>query len=579
MNAHSDTDVRVQRSNAFRLAALMVSFAGVTVAITSFLMLTLVDHFAIQHASEEARLRLEQLSWQMRDSLDRTLEQAVRDVRLLSSLPAIRLSKDNDLARGVVESMQRNYVDYAWIGIAGADGKVRAATGRLLEGRNVTGRPWFKAGQRTTIAEDYHPATLLGDLLPRAPDPWRFVDLAGPIRDERGVVTGVLAIHLSWKWARSLARNLMTPALREYGAEIVVVRSDGVVLLGPDDILEKRIATESLRLAQLGRSGAIEERWADGKTYVTGYSQTGRAGERTNLHWSVLVRQTKDAAMASAHDFERRALWLSLALGTALAAGAALLARRLVQPLKVLSGAIEDIAHDPAAATPASIPVVGGFHEAQVLSDAMRSLLRSEGRHREALERMNAQLEDTVAERTAELQQLLMRDVLTGLPNRRALMQMLPEALARSARLDRPCALMFLDMDGFKAVNDTHGHEEGDALLRQFGQRIQANIRETDTVARLAGDEFVVVLELLNDGSEAQAKAEVLLRQLSQPFVLAAATVQVGASIGVALQMPRGGQDPARLLARADQAMYQAKRMGKGRVAVVAPYHDGATVC
>lgn len=578
MNADRDIDARGRRRQAFRLAALMVSFACVTVAITSFLLLTLVDHFAIQHASEEARLRLEQLSWQMRDSLDRTLEQAVRDVRVLSSLPAIRLKNDPDLARGVLESMQRNYPDYAWIGIAGIDGKVKAATGRLLEGRDVTGRPWFKAGQRTAIAEDYHPATLLGDLLPRAPDPWRFVDLAGPIQDDRGAPIGVLAIHLSWKWARSLARNLLTPALREYGAEIVVVRSDGVVLLGPDAILEKRIATESLRLAQLGRTGAIEERWSDGKTYVTGYSQTGRTDERTSLHWSVLVRQTREAAMASAHDFERRALWLSLALATALAAAAALLARRLVQPLKVLSGAIEDIAHDPAAATPASIPVVGGFHEAQVLSDAMRELLRSEGRHREALERMNAQLEDTVAERTAELQELLMRDVLTGLPNCRALVQMLPEAMARAARVDRPCALMFLDMDGFKAVNDTHGHEEGDALLRQFGQRIQANIRETDLVARLAGDEFVVVLELLNDGSEVRAKAESLLAQLSQPFVLTTATVQVGASIGVALQMPRDVQDPARLLARADQAMYQAKRKGKGQVAIVAPSYGGATV-
>jgi diguanylate cyclase (GGDEF)-like protein len=578
MNTRSDTDNRVTRSKAFRLAALMVSFAGVTVAITSFLMLTLVDHFAIKHASKEAQLRLEQLSWQMRDSLDRTLDQAVRDLSLLSSLPAIRIKNDPDLARGVLESMQRTYPDYAWIGIVDVEGKVKAATNRLLEGRDVTGRPWFKAARRTAIAEDYHPATLLGDLLPQAPDPWRFVDVAGPIYNEQGVLRGVLAIHLSWKWARSLARDLLTPALRAYGAQIVVVRGDGVVLLGPDDMLEKRIDTESLRLARLGRTGAVEERWSDGKTYVTGYSQTGRAGERTNLRWSVLVRQTREAAMASAHEFERRAFWLSLVLATLLAAAAALLARRLVQPLKVLSGAIEDIAHDPAAATPGSIPVVGGFHEAQVLSDAMRALLRSEGRHRAELERMNAQLEDTVAERTAELEELLLRDVLTGLPNRRALMQMLPEAMARAARLERPCALMFLDMDGFKAVNDTRGHEEGDALLRQFAQRIQANVRETDLAARLAGDEFVVVLELLNDGAEAQAKAESLLEQLAQPFVLATGTVQVGASIGVALQVPGDAQDPARLLARADQAMYQAKRRGKGRVAVLALAREGAAV-
>jgi diguanylate cyclase (GGDEF)-like protein len=118
------------------------------------------------------------------------------------------------------------------------------------------------------------------------------------------------------------------------------------------------------------------------------------------------------------------------------------------------------------------------------------------------------------------------------------------------------------------AVNDTHGHEEGDELLRQFGARILGSIRKTDMAARLAGDEFVVILELLNDESDAASKAEVLLGQLSLPFSLNSGSVQVGASIGVALQFPDEGQDPARLLARADQAMYEAKRKGKSRVAM-----------
>jgi len=233
----------------------------------------------------------------------------------------------------------------------------------------------------------------------------------------------------------------------------------------------------------------------------------------------------------------------------------------------VLSHAIEDIAHEPAKA-PAAIPQVGSFHEAQVLSAALRELMRSERTHRDALEHMNAQLEETVAARTAELQELLMRDVLTGLPNRRALMQALPEVMAHAARLGRPCAVMFLDMDGFKAVNDTRGHEEGDELLRQFGKRILHSIRETDLAVRLAGDEFVVILDMVNDREEAEDKARFLLAQLGRPFPLGGASVQVGASIGLALQWPRQMHDPTRLLARADQAMYQAKRKGKNRIAV-----------
>lgn len=548
----------------------MVSFSCLTVAITVLLQLLLVDHYAIEHASEQARLRLQQLSWQMRDSLDRTLDQAVRDVYLLSALPQLRHPADPAAARRILENLQHHFSDYAWIGIAEPDGKVLAATGGLLENRDVSSRPWFHIGEQEVIAVDYHPAVLLGKLLPRSTDPWRFVDIAGPIRDADGTLRGVLAIHLSWTWARSLARELLTPAQRDMGAEIIVVRSDGVVLLGPDDILEKSISTESLRLAQQGKTGAITERWPDGRTYVTGYSRSGGSRERASLHWAVLVRQTEQAAMASAHRFERRALWFSLLLAGVLAALAALMARRIVAPLKSLSGAMENIAQAPEQAVPEAIPAAGGFHEAQVLSDALRGLIRNERRHRTALEEMNAHLEETVAARTAELEGLLMRDLLTGLPNRRALMQALPEAMARAVRLQRPCAVLFLDMDGFKMVNDTRGHEEGDELLRQFGGRILAGIRETDMAARLAGDEFVVILEMLGDELDAAAKANFLLDQLSRPYALNSGSVQVGASIGVALHMPDQVPDPARLLARADQAMYEAKRKGKSRV-VAAP--------
>jgi diguanylate cyclase (GGDEF)-like protein len=575
MTTVSDTTPQPKRPRHFRLAGLMVSFSCLTVAVTVVLQLLLVDHYAIEHASEQAKLRLQQVSWQMRDSLDRTLDQAVRDVYLLSALPQLQQPCNAAAARGILENLQQHFSDYAWIGIAEPDGNVLAATSGLLENHDVTARPWFHAGQQDVAAFDYHPAVLLGKLLPRTPDPWRFVDVAGPIRNADGSLRGVLAIHLSWAWARGLERELLTPAQRDSGAEIIVVRSDGVVLLGPGDILEKRISTESLRLAQQGKTGAIIERWPDGRTYVTGYSLSGRSRERTTLHWAVLVRQTEQAAMASAHRFEHRTLWFSLLLAALLAGVATLLARRLAAPLKSLSGAMEDIAQAPDQATPEAIPTVGGFHEAQVLSEALRGLILSERRHHAALLEVNLHLEETVAARTAELQGLLMRDVLTGLPNRRALMQALPEAMARAANLQRPCAVLFLDMDGFKQINDTRGHEDGDELLRQFGTRILNSIRETDLAARLAGDEFVVILDMLNDESEAAAKADFLLGQLSRPYKLHSGSVQVGASIGVALQMPSQAQDPARLLARADQAMYEAKRRGKGRIAL-APVEAGA---
>ena len=251
--------------------------------------------------------------------------------------------------------------------------------------------------------------------------------------------------------------------------------------------------------------------------------------------------------------------------------GAALLARRLTRPMAALRRAIEQITvATDAGREPPPVPRVDGFLEAEMLSSTLRDLVRSETAHRKALLAMNESLEAAVAERTAELQALLLRDVLTGLPNRRALLETLPEAMGRARRVGRPCALLFLDMDGFKAVNDSHGHEDGDELLRQFGARLLQGVRKTDMVARLAGDEFVVVLEMLADAVHAEDTARKLLARLKEPFVLRTTTVSVGASIGVALHRPDDEPDLDGWLARADHAMYAVKRTGKNGVALAA---------
>jgi diguanylate cyclase (GGDEF)-like protein len=168
----------------------------------------------------------------------------------------------------------------------------------------------------------------------------------------------------------------------------------------------------------------------------------------------------------------------------------------------------------------------------------------------------------------ASLEQMAMKDMLTNLPNRRALQQKLPEALARSARSGKAMAVFFLDLDGFKGVNDRYGHDAGDELLRMLAQRIVAAVRRTDTVARLAGDEFVVVLEMLSHADDAVDVAAKLLSALSQPFALQVATVSLSGSIGIALHEPASPEGPDALLARADCAMYEAKNGGKNRYSI-----------
>ena len=156
-------------------------------------------------------------------------------------------------------------------------------------------------------------------------------------------------------------------------------------------------------------------------------------------------------------------------------------------------------------------------------------------------------------------------DALTQLPNRRALDERLPEAMARTRRQQTALAVLFMDLDGFKAVNDMHGHAAGDELLREIAKRLGAAVRETDYVARWAGDEFVVLLEnIALDAAERLARQ--LVDTLEQPVQLQEAKVHVSASIGVALYKPDVSETALELLKRADVAMYNAKHAGKAQV-------------
>ena len=136
--------------------------------------------------------------------------------------------------------------------------------------------------------------------------------------------------------------------------------------------------------------------------------------------------------------------------------------------------------------------------------------------------------------------------------------------MARTRRQQTALAVLFMDLDGFKAVNDLHGHAAGDELLREIAKRLSAAVRETDYVARWAGDEFVVLLEnIALDAAERLARQ--LIDTLEQPVQLQEAEVHVSASIGVALYKPDVSETALELLKRADVAMYNAKHAGKAQ--------------
>jgi diguanylate cyclase (GGDEF)-like protein len=178
-------------------------------------------------------------------------------------------------------------------------------------------------------------------------------------------------------------------------------------------------------------------------------------------------------------------------------------------------------------------------------------------------------------ESRAELQHIAHHDALTGLPNRQLLADRMHQALARAQRSKGKIAVLFLDLDGFKPINDGLGHEAGDAALREVTLRLREAVRSEDTLARVGGDEFVILLSDLNANAKevAELVASKCLEVFGRPFSIRDQSCKLGTSIGIALG--DGECDADKLLIAADQAMYRAKEAGRGKFV----YADGCSAC
>ena len=219
-----------------------------------------------------------------------------------------------------------------------------------------------------------------------------------------------------------------------------------------------------------------------------------------------------------------------------------------------------------------AFPVSIGADIVGVLEFYIRNVRQPDSRLLGTLESLGLQIGQFIARRAAQgqLQRLAHFDFLTGLPNRNLFNQILTHAFAKARRNATPLGILFIDLDGFKHVNDTYGHDAGDHLLVTFTQRLRQCLRKSDTVAhagagtaaRLGGDEFVVLVDAIRDVAELAAVAKRILAVAAEPFDLAGPRGQVTASIGISVY-PYDGSEIDDLIKAADNAMYEAKQSGK----------------
>ncbi len=214
--------------------------------------------------------------------------------------------------------------------------------------------------------------------------------------------------------------------------------------------------------------------------------------------------------------------------------------------------------------------IINADHRGSALPD--NGIMPSPKRELGILVRTNLEIEKRVKERTLRLeqeksllQQASLTDSLTGLPNRLLFDERFRQALADAETNRTRLAIMFIDLDDFKPVNDTYGHDVGDMLLKEAAQRMQGRLRVHDTIARVGGDEFVVLLRAIDSEDDAMTVAEKIRATLGRPFLVAGQRLHISSSIGLAVY-PDQGEDSKTLLKNADVAMYAAKHGGGNKV-------------
>ncbi|WP_434630628.1 diguanylate cyclase [Chromobacterium sp. CV08] len=557
---------RIAWPGSFRLR-LAVLFGGL------FLFSALLGALGLDRMLSDRMLQdqgetLHSLASNIAKAIGDNLHERHREVILLAQTPTyVRTPLDGPELRQSLERTKRAYRYYAWIGVTDTSGKIRSATGGMLEGQSAAKRPWFIHGQHAPFIGDIHQAVLLSKLM-KSPttggEPLRFVDFASPIYDQAGKLRGVLATHALWDWVVETIRGRLPDNAGQSGLQAFIVDA-GNNMLSPFEAVGRVKPPAPLTAGQSFRLGA----WPDGGDYLYSEAQIQEEG----LSWRVIIRQPRQQALAALNQLRTALMLLGLAASLLLMAAVYRLAAAFSRPLEQLAGIAERIGGGD---EDTGWTVHTGTQELRQLSEAMRNMTSTLLTRKRELTDINASLERMVEERTEELreanvslahkatrlEQLARSDALTGLNNRMAAAEQLEREQLRFQRSGAAYSVLMLDIDHFKRVNDGHGHDAGDQVLRHVAALLRQSARATDFIARYGGEEFLLLLPGTGlDGAVLVAEKIRAAVEASEAPAVGRVTISAGAAT---IADEDASYDDA--VRRADQALYRAKAGGRNRV-------------
>jgi GGDEF domain-containing protein len=445
--------------------ALIIAALVITL---SWLLSSVISRDASKRIEQEVGQDLAETAGTMVDRLDIDIQLRASMLSVISSLQVFKQPDDISQVRTLLDQLQYAFPRIAWIGFTDATGLVLASSNGVLEGVSIALRPVFLEAQKDTFIGDVHEAVLLAKLLPNPTgEAMKFVDIGIPVHDDNGRLVGVLAAHLSWAWANEVRLALLEPIQQTRSVEFFITSKDNTVLLGPQEMIGQTLTLSGQR-SDTTKPQWFVQQWPDGREYLTGAATSQGYRNYDGLGWTVLAREQLNVAYQPVHDMTRNILLWGSLIAVLFALLGWVLAGHFTRPLRQIAKAADRLSAGKASI----IPDPKGTKEIESLSYSIRHLVES------------LRLQQTAL---GAMENLAHHDALTGLPNRIALESYLHKAQQLSLANQNCLAIFYVDLDGFKPINDQFGHATGDELLQEVALRLRACLREGDLVARMGG--------------------------------------------------------------------------------------------
>ncbi|MGQ4648193.1 response regulator [Lyngbya aestuarii] len=369
---------------------------GLGIALLALIFSTLTSLAIGQNTGQQLRAdrgqSLAELSYFLSERLDRSMFERYRELQIVTTLESI-YNPNTPISekRRILEKLQSTYPDYAWIGLTNPTGRVVASANSLLEGKDVSARPWFHKASTSPYVGDVHEAVILAKLLPNSTrEPLRFVDVAAPVTDDNGTFRGVLGAHLSWNWAKEVEESLLEPMSKDSQIEVLILSKDNAVLLGPPRLTFKKLTFNSLQGIPIQSPSYQVETWPEGKAYLTGLSRTQGHEDYPGLGWKVLVRQPTAIAFAPVRQLRQQIFCWGLLLGILFAGLSWIFVERITHPLLAIVAVAERLRQGEPNV---KISVLPGKDEVARLSQSLNKLVNTLRDKEQALLATNTHLE------------------------------------------------------------------------------------------------------------------------------------------------------------------------------------------